>query len=147
MLLLFVACLVSRVHADSLTVSVVLSDSTPLYQQFSAALSKALVENDANVTIIESQAGTKPPSGSSTKVDLVIAVGMKATESAVANSDAPLLSVMIPRAGYEALLARSVSPQRSKAVSAIYLDQPWERQLDFIQAVFPNRRRIGLLYS
>lgn len=143
--LLFFACPVSPAHADSLTVSVVLSDSTPLYQQFSVALSKTLVENNANVTIIESQALTKLPG--STKIDLVIAVGMKATEFAVAHHDAPLLSVMIPKMGYEALLERSASQRRSKALSAIYLDQPWERQLDFIQAVFPNRRRIGLLYS
>lgn len=135
------ACSISPALADSLTVSLVLSDSTPPYQQFSSALNKALAASDANVTVIESQAGN------GTDARLVIAVGVKAMELAIAKSNAPVLGVMIPRMGYEVLTESRSARHRSKAISAIYLDQPWDRQLSFIQAVLPRHKTVGLLYS
>lgn len=134
-------------HADNLRVLLVLSDSAPPYRQFSAALNQALIENNANVTIAEAYADAKPQPGSSAKTDLVIAVGMKAMELAIADFDAPVLGVMIPRAGYEALPERRSSQKPLKAVSAIYLDQSWERQLAFIQATLPKHSVVGVLYS
>ena len=135
-----IALLTAAAQAETLSIRLVLSDDSPPYQQFSAALIKALAANKADVTVIESQTGNGVNAG------LVIAVGMKATELAVIRSDAPVLGVMIPKMGYEALLERDSSQKRSSATSAIYLNQPWKRQLDFIQAALPNRRRIGLLY-
>lgn len=140
-----VALLSTVVHAETLHVRLDLSDSTPPYQQFSAALDKALIENNADVTLIESLAGAKPQSGNDTQIDLVIAVGVRATELAITDFNAPLLSVMIPRASYEML--RKTSQRSAKAVSAIYLDQPWDRQLSFIQAAIPNHSTVGVLYS
>jgi ABC-type uncharacterized transport system substrate-binding protein len=79
----------------------------------------------------------------STQFDLIVSVGMKASVAALAQSGTPVLTVMVPKAGYDELLAQ---PSSGKT-SAIYLDQPWDRQLDFIRAVLPNHRKIGLLYS
>jgi len=135
------ACSLSPALADSLTVSLVSSDSTPPFQQFSSALNKALAASDADVTVIGSQAGNGTDAG------LVIAVGVKAMELAIAKSDAPVLGVMIPRMGYEALTESRSARHRSKAISAIYLDQPWDRQLSFIQAALPRHSVVGVLYS
>lgn len=151
LLLTCVAALLSAlVQAETLNVSLVMSDSTPPYQQFSTALNKALAAefnkalatsaSKANVTVIDSHAG-------GTKADLVIAVGVKATEIAIADFDAPVLSVMIPRAGYQALLEKHSLQKPLKAISAIYLDQPWERQLNFIRSALPKHSTIGMLYS
>jgi len=142
-----VALLTTLVQAETLNVSLVLSDSTPPYQQFSAALNKALVGHNADVTVIESQSGANHRSDGSTKIDLVVAVGARATELALTGSNAPLLSIMIPRAGYEMLRERHSSRHSAKAVSAIYLDQPWSRQFNFIQAALPNHSVVGVLYS
>lgn len=128
-------------QAETLSVHLVLSDSTAPYQQFSAALNKAIAESKANVFIIERQPG------GGAKADLTIAVGMKATELALADSGSSVLSVMVPRAGYEALLEKHASQKSLKTVSAIYLDQPWERQLNFIQAALPKHPIVGVLYS
>lgn len=127
-------------QAETLSVHLVLSDSTAPYQQFSSALNKALAASKADVTVTEQGANAA-------KTDLVIAVGMKATELALADSSSPVLSVMVPRAGYEALLEKHASRKLLKAVSAIYLDQPWERQLNFIQAALPKHAIVGVLYS
>lgn len=133
-----IALLATLVQAETLNVSLVLSDSTPPYQQFATALSKALAASRANVTIVESQADN------GTRTDLVIAVGAKATGIAISDFNAPLLSVMIPKAGYEVLLEKRSS---RKAISAIYLEQPWDRQLSFIQAALPKHDIVGILYS
>lgn len=127
-------------QAETLNVSLTLSDSTVPYQQFSAALNKALGESKANVTVTEQSAGGG-------KTDLTIAVGIKATELAIANSNSPVLSVMVPKAGYEGVLEKQALRKPLKAVSAIYLDQPWERQLNFIQAALPKHGIVGMLYS
>jgi ABC-type uncharacterized transport system substrate-binding protein len=135
-----IALLASLAQAEALNVSLVLSDSTPSYRQFSAALNKALAENKADVIVTESYAG-------GAKADLVIAVGIKATGIALADSATPLLSVMVPRTGYEELLEKYSAQKSLQAVSAIYLDQPWSRQLNFIQAALPRHSIIGTLYS
>src|SRR5574340_1361114 len=144
--LLFFACLANPVHAGSLTVSVVLSDSSQPYQQFSAEFHKYFAENYADVVVVESYADEKPKANHNGKVDLVVAVGSKATELAVANFNAPLLSTMVPKAAYEAL-PDGHSSRLSKTASAIYLDQPWSRQLNFIQALLPKHNIVGVLYS
>lgn len=134
-----IALLATLVQAETLGVNLILSDYTPPYQQFASALDKTLVTSKANVIVKESRAG------GGAKPDLVVAVGVKATEIALADFDAPVLSVMVPKAGYEALLRHSQKPL--KAVSAIYLDQPWDRQLNFIQATLPKHGIVGMLYS
>lgn len=143
---MFFACLANPVHAVSLTVSVVLSDSSQPYQQFSAEFHKYFAENYADVVVVESYADEKPKVNHNGKVDLVVAVGSKATELAVTNFNAPLLSTMVPKAAYEALLDGH-SSRLSKTASAIYLDQPWSRQLNFIQALLPKHNIVGVLYS
>jgi ABC-type uncharacterized transport system substrate-binding protein len=54
---------------------------------------------------------------------------------------------MIPKVGYEELRAQISAQIRSPEISAIYLDQPLYRQIDFIQAALPDRHKIGLLYT
>jgi ABC-type uncharacterized transport system substrate-binding protein len=145
-----IALLANLAHAETLNVVLVMSDSTAPYQQFSTALNKsiaaelgkALAASRANVAITESRAD-------SAKADLVVAVGIKATELAIAEFNSPVLAVMVPKASYEALLEKYSAQKliKAKAVSAIYLDQPWERQLNFIQAALPKHGIVGMLYS
>lgn len=131
----------SQISAAPLRVALVLSENNAPYQKFSAALYMALAANKGDVVIVEAQPGQ------GANADLVVAVGMKATESALIDFNAPALGVMIHKASYEALLERATAQKRSGETSAIYLNQPWDRQLDFIQAALPNRRKIGLLHS
>lgn len=136
-----IALLTAAAQAETLNVHLSLSDNSPLYQQFSAALNKALAASKADVAVIQSQ------TGSGAGADLVVAVGIKATESALTHSDTPVLGVMIPKPGYEALLKKLPSQPKSRAVSAIYIDQSWARQLNFIRAAIPKLHKIGLIYS
>lgn len=128
-------------RAGALNVRLVLGDNSPPYRQFAEAFNKTLASGKADVDVVESQTADSGPA------DLVVAVGMQAAELSAARAGAPVLAVMVPEPGYQELLRRATRQPPLRAISAIYLNQPWERQLDFLQAVFPERHRIGLLHS
>ena len=128
--------------SENLRLLVVLSDSTPAYQSFAGALSQNLPAS-VQTTVLDrpGELGDKP------QADLVVSLGMKAALSAASQTSAPVLVTMIPQTGYEELLAQTPRHNRAPPISALYLDQPWERQLDFIRIILPDNHRIGLLYS
>ncbi|OGS96653.1 MAG: hypothetical protein A3K04_11530 [Gallionellales bacterium RBG_16_56_9] len=136
-----VVLLTTAAQAGTLNVRLILSDSSPPYQQFAASFNKALAASKADVAVTESQA----ISGANT--DLIVTVGMKVTGLTAAQTGTPVLAVMVPRIGYENLVTPVVPQKPIRSISAIYLDQPWDRQLDFWRAALPERRRIGLLHS
>lgn len=136
-----VALMTDGAQAGTLDVSLILSDSSPPYRQFSESFKKALAAKNADVTVVESQAVSSNHAG------LIVAVGMKATEIAFAQNGMPVLAVMVPETGYQEMLARASRQPPARKISAIYLNQPWDRQIDFLHAALPERRRIGLLYS
>lgn len=76
---------------------------------------------------------------------VIVAVGLKATQAVAALLiDVPLISTLIPEAGFRAAIQR---PRQSPPppVTAIYLDQPLARQLDLIRATRPDAKRVGVL--
>jgi ABC-type uncharacterized transport system substrate-binding protein len=128
-------------RAEPLNVNLVLSDSGSPYRQFAESFSKALGAGKAGVAVVESQGVVD------SRADLIVAVGMKAAGLAAAQSGTPVLAVMIPDAGYQEVLAQTPAEVRARTMSAIYMNQPWGRKLDFLRAALPERRRIGFLYS
>lgn len=142
LLCLLVLCPISC-WAENLKALVVLSDDSAPYQAFATALNQNLpVSMQATVLEHPEQLSHDVP-----QADLIVAVGMKATELATAQTGIPVLAVMIPRMGYEELLAQASQKKNTRTISAIYLDQPWVRRIDFWHAALPDRRRIGLLHS
>ena len=129
--------------AENLKVWVVLSDNSAPYQSFAYALNKSLPAS-IQIAVLEhpEQLSQDVP-----QADLIVAVGTKATELASTQTSIPLLAVMIPRAGFEELLARVFPNKTTRSTSVIYLDQPWARRINFLRAALPDRRRIGLLHS
>lgn len=123
-------------RADGLAVTLLLSDSSAPYQTFLDTLRQRL---PASVRLV-----VREQNGATGGADLVVAVGMKAVENAASAHHSPVLAVMVPKAGYDSLFLGQKAPL---GLSAIYLDQPWERQVDFLFAVLPDVERVGLLYS
>lgn len=132
-----------RASGAELRVLLLLTNSSASYQTFSNSFTKNLPAT-IHLSVLDSPEGLI---GRTAGVDLIVAVGMKATEMAIFQSTNPVLAVMLPQASYDALTARIASSPRALNVAAIYLNQPWERQLDFLFAVLPERRKVGLLYS
>ncbi len=127
----------SPVQAASLRVAVVLSEDGGAYQAFGDALRGQLPPGRVALYV----QGADQPLGAA---DLYIPVGMKAA-SALASRDAPTLSVLVPRAGFEQLL--KTAERHGKPRSAVFLDQPVQRQVALLLAALPAVKQVGVLYA
>ena len=78
---------------------------------------------------------------------LFVALGTQAALAlGKAELRAPVLSTLLPRAGFERVLLES-KRKVSSQFSALYLDQPLSRQLDLIELALPDVRRVGSLWG
>jgi hypothetical protein len=116
---------------------VVLSEEGSAYREFSDSLRSRLEKQNILLSVIT----MNQPVGDS---DLIVAVGMKAATALTVFKSVPIFNVFIPKEGYNKL--QHDFPKRTISFSAIYLDQPIERQLDLIAAALPNLHHIGILY-
>jgi len=77
---------------------------------------------------------------------LVVAVGLSATQAAASlDSRVPVLSVLVPRSAFERVARERGRQADSRSFSAVYLDQPFSRQLSLVRHALPERTRLGLL--
>lgn len=76
-----------------------------------------------------------------------VTLGVEAADLlARSNPGVPVLSTLLPRSSFEALLSRH-GRKVSSRFSALFLDQLPARQLDLIRLAFPMARRVGLLWG
>lgn len=118
----------------------VLSGNAALYQTFVKSFTQNLPSTTQVLVQEQAEAFVDNPQ----KFDLIVSVGLKAGQFVALRTNTPLLAVMLPKASYEESLLKQ---RHSKEISAIYLDQPWDRQIALVQAVLPNINRVGVLYS
>jgi ABC-type uncharacterized transport system substrate-binding protein len=62
-------------------------------------------------------------------------------------SRTPMLAVLVPRSWYVKSGRNRLSDGGRRTASAIYIDQPFERQAQLIHLAFPEARRVGVLLS
>ncbi len=73
---------------------------------------------------------------------LIITVGSGAARYVAArNASAPILHTLIPKQTFNQLTGKT------NKTSAIYIDQPIQRQLQLIRESMPTRKRVGILHS
>lgn len=128
--------------AEPFKLTIVLSEEGGAYLEYSNVLEALLVNKNVTLKVIE--AGKPLP-----ETDLVVAAGMKAVSAMAREKPVAMLAVLVPREGFNKLANERPGQEKSAArlYSAIYLDQPYKRQLDLISAVLPHVRSIGVLYS
>jgi hypothetical protein len=126
-------CGFTQVLASPMSVVVVLSENSGVYKDVGIELSNALsIAYKIKLTSLEEEIPD---------AHLFIAVGMKAAEK-LAQSDKPTLNVLLPHIGFEKLKRAP-----SSTYSAIFMDQPMQRQLALIAIQFPNANSVGILYE
>jgi putative tryptophan/tyrosine transport system substrate-binding protein len=80
------------------------------------------------------------------QADLLVTLGSDATQKAFQDDGGvPVLATLLTRQAYEQALQGR--PRGRGMASAIYLDQPAARQLQFINRLLPDRHRIAVLVS
>ena len=129
------------------TVAVVSSDSTQAY----ADAAQALIAELERLGLPRQQVSLLRPDqiGATRQASpaLYIALGLEAAAALSRQSPAaPVLCALIPRASFEAVLAAD-KRRASSQFSALYLTQPFERQLALARLVFPGVRRLGVLWG
>jgi len=125
-----------------LRVWLVLSEPGGAYAELARALEAGLSDRvELTTRVLESGESWVPAVKGG---DLIVPVGLKAAQ-AVAQLDlpGPVLAALLPRQGYEALFNHGQAARRP--VSALVLDQPWERQLALVRLALPKAERVGVL--
>lgn len=129
---LLLGCWSVTVAAEQLHVLVVQSDSSVLYQTFARTYTQNLPAN-IKVSVLE-----RAEDFNTEQADLIVTIGVRAADWVAARTAQPLLAAMIPS---------NFPAKRPRNFSAIYLDQPWGRQVSVLRAALPERHRIGVLHS
>ncbi|MDI3323916.1 ABC transporter substrate binding protein [Pontibacterium granulatum] len=129
---------------------VVLSDSTTSYQKVLNTLRE--VSSIAVDHITADTLEAFPDQLQQETYDYYISVGSRATDTLLKHlpQDAPaVIATFIPRRSYQSLLrAYDTHPVViDKRISAIYLDQPYDRQLRLARLISPRADVIGAAFS
>jgi putative tryptophan/tyrosine transport system substrate-binding protein len=142
LLLCISLCLSSQAVFAWSNITILTTNDTSSVTEFVTQLKQEINDlNGVKVTLSKSDSGL---SINIPKDTLVVAVGTQALKYA-SNLDerTPVIGVLVPKLSYESILLES--KRQPIRFSAVYLDQPFTRQLALIKAIFPNISSIGVL--
>ena len=124
-------------------VAIVLSDDSTPYQEVCQVVRAYLDDSGHEITRVYAANLTV---AALSEPRLVVAVGVRAAESLAAlPTRIPQLAVLVPRAWYLRTGRLRLSDGGRRVASAIFRDQPFERQARLIRQAFPGARRVGVL--
>ena len=154
LLLCFVITLTSHVYArekNNINIAVVLSKDTPPYHAFSEKLQKTLtatqiqkvkfhtIDSDINDSISTLYVSGNAP-------DFIVAAGAHASKKILTSDNSiPTIFSLIPSSYYKNRIQNSPYCKRGKYCSAVYLDQPVERQFSIIKKGLPDAKHLGII--
>ena len=82
---------------------------------------------------------------------LIVTIGTEATSKVISeHGTLPIYGVAVPRLSYDQIHRQYVNPSsgaKDRHLAALYLDQPFTRRLDLIQALTPSSKHIGIVLS
>ena len=135
-------------HAGGRVV-IVSSDNTAAYMEARQQLTTDLVRGGVSVddilrlSVPEWAAQSEP----ALQARIYVALGTQATDAlAAGRAPVPVLAALLPRSSFERTL-RNNALKASSAFTAIYLDQPLQRQLALIRLALPQAKTLGVLWG
>jgi ABC-type uncharacterized transport system substrate-binding protein len=135
--------------ALALPLTVVSSDNGAAFQEAFDSLILELQRNGfarKDVALL-SLTEYREQASSLTDKKLIVSLGTEAFRQITAsNARAAVLAALIPRVSFERVLLES-NKKSGTNVSALYLDQPFGRQLDLLRLALPTTRRVGVLWG
>lgn len=130
-------------------VCIVSSDKTAVFQEAADNLSQELLRSGLLRQDIQVLAAAEfaDPANRAQDTQLLVTLGTDALRQVLLQSPRiPVLAGLIPRVSYERVLADS-GHKGQATVAALYLDQPFGRQLDLLRLALPQARRVGVLWG
>jgi putative ABC transport system substrate-binding protein len=146
--LCFLVCLVLTPLAQAASVVVIASERNANYTATLEAISEelqkgGLARSDVAAIYLSDFALGELSNLHSSK--LIITLGTEALKQVLFRDvRSPVLATLIPRSSLEGLVKESA---RKSQVSALYLDQPFGRQLDLLRLAMPNAKRVGVMWG
>ncbi|TCV87347.1 ABC transporter substrate-binding protein [Sulfurirhabdus autotrophica] len=124
-----------------------LSEKSGAYLEVAQAIQSGLKDRKSQLVVGMSDVEELVRSGMTIQPHLIVAIGVKAAEAAAhMDTHPPVLNLLVPKQSFERI-AKSNSASEIQKFSAIYIDQPYSRQLDLIRVMFTDQRRVGVLYG
>jgi ABC-type uncharacterized transport system substrate-binding protein len=78
------------------------------------------------------------------QADLIVTVGVEAATTVLQRSPAsPVYCTLLPQATYVNLIGSLGHNRQSRQLSALYLDQPFDRRLRMLRMILPQMTRLG----
>ncbi len=126
------------------SVTLLLSDSTGPYAEFSSNFSEALNSRRWTMHLVPKADAYTPGAPAA---DLIVTAGSEALRQALqrAPPGTPILATLLPRQAFERLAGDAARTNRR--LTGVVLDQPPARLATFIRHLLPGQTRIGLLTS
>lgn len=134
-------------------VLVVLSQQEKLYNEVVTGMREVIQEkNRITFEVLSVAEFIRRTQGISTAVqpDIIVAVGTQAAKAVLSEtSNIPAYMTLLPRTSYEALLQEYERTRRARprSVSGIYIDQPFQRQMQLVRLILPKSRSLGVIYG
>lgn len=123
-------------------ITIVLSEDSAVYREVAESIRNTLA-SPVSVSIADTASFSRLNRG---EIRFIVAVGSKAAQAMMASGlDTPVLVTLLPRIAYEHLIQGRQGNGSLRSMSAVYLDHPLDRQLDFAHLVMPNSKRFGVL--
>jgi ABC-type uncharacterized transport system substrate-binding protein len=148
--LCLLACLAGWLGtAQAHLVCVVSGDKTPAFLEASDSLTQELVRSGIARQDIEVLSVAEYLDGGQRTADnrLIVSLGTDAFRQVTARSGKTMvLAGLIPRIAFERVLQEANKRPPFQA-AALYLDQPFGRQLDLLRLALPAVRRIGVVWG
>lgn len=132
------------------TVLIVSSERSPSYSEASDALIAELDRGGigrSDIVLITAAEWLTTDIGVLGSPKLVITLGTEALRQGLGRDlKTTYLAALLPRAGFERVLKDS-NRRGGFLVSAVFLDQPFARQVDLLRLALPDAKRIGVLWG
>lgn len=141
---LVVSLALASPNAHAVQLAIVLSDDSAPYQEVYEAIKARADDHDITVSRLYADAASE----AALNAKLIVVAGVRAAESVASIAgQSPVLAVLVPKDWYRKTGRQRLAGNEHRPVSAIYLDQPYERQARLIHLAFPNAKRVGVLVS
>jgi ABC-type uncharacterized transport system substrate-binding protein len=143
----WLACLLHP--AQAYQVWVVSGDKVPAFQEASDSLVQELVRSGIarQDIVLLSAAEFQDSNLSNVDTKLIVSLGSDAFRQVVARTPrAAVMAALIPRISYERVLQESGRKAPSN-MAALYLDQPFGRQLDLLRLALPALHHFGVVWG
>ncbi|TVQ66930.1 MAG: hypothetical protein EA373_13045 [Oceanospirillales bacterium] len=124
---------------------VLLSDDQKIHNEISA-----LIVNQSSLTVTTRLYHEHTRSAEYSDNKVILSIGTRACNKALENleSNEKVVCTLIPAQTYKALITKhSITDNKAHRVTAVFMDQPIDRQIALARLVSPNAKSIGTVFG